>query len=144
MRMQAGERPGEAKGGAGMTAILVGFIAMSAFAIWMADRRFDLGSGHKLVLAQLKQLTQEINKMATQATISAQALADLQAADADLKTAITQLLTYIQTKLGGVDTDDSAAVEAAVTDINAQTTAVLAAIAPPATPAPTPAPTPSN
>lgn len=111
-------------------------IALVILNVWVVFEVWHLGSGSDKVLAQLKLLTQETKRMADQETISAQALADLQAADTNLKAAVTETLTYIQNKLGGVDTDDSDAVEAVVADINAQTAAVLAAIAPPAASSP--------
>lgn len=111
-------------------------IALVILNVWVVFEVWHLGSGSDKVLVQLKLLTQETRHMADEETISAQALADLQTADEGLKTTVATLLTYIQTKLGGVDTDDSAAVEAVVADINAQTAAVLAAIAPPAASSP--------
>lgn len=125
-----------------MNPILAGILLF--FNAWVLLEVWQLRRGHALVLAQLKLLTEESKNMATQATISAQALADLQAADTNLKAAITQTLTYIQTKLGGIDTDDSAQVEAVVADIQQQTSAVLAAIAPPADTSPTSQPTPAS
>lgn len=96
-----------------------------------------LRRGQLTLIANLKQLTQEIRKMDTDVLISAQALADLQAADASLKATVVNALTYISNKLGTVPADDSAQVEAVVSDVQAEIASLTAAITPPPPPAET-------
>jgi hypothetical protein len=69
----------------------------------------------------------------------AQALADLTAAITNIGTAIAAEISALQTALAAGGVNDSPAIEAAVTNLNALTASLTASLPPAATPAAAPA-----